>query len=135
MSKINVEKIVEYWKTGGQKDFKSAKAIFESTEEYVHSLFLLHLAIEKSLKSLYVKNHSKHAPFTHNLLYLSQQNQLNLDNKQKQLLAVVNEFNLACRYPDEKLSIDKKATKQFTQGKILAVEDLIQWILEKLQEK
>jgi len=50
------------------------------------------------------------------------------------LIAIVNEFNLACRYPDEKLSIDKKATKQFTQEKILAVEDLIQWILEKLEK-
>jgi len=65
---------------------------------------------------------------------LNQQNQLDLDNKQKQLIAIVNEFNLACRYPDEKLSIDKKATKQFTQEKILAVEDLIQWILEKLEK-
>jgi HEPN domain-containing protein len=65
---------------------------------YASGLFFLHLRLEKSLKAIYVKNNSAHAPFTHNLLGLVEEIGLAVPDVDLQLLAEMNEFNLEARY-------------------------------------
>ncbi len=67
----NMEKFKapEEWFLQAEYDLATAGAMFQSGR-YMYAVFMTHLCIEKALKGLYAKAHSKDAPRTHNLLYL-----------------------------------------------------------------
>jgi HEPN domain-containing protein len=130
----NYKKLVSYWITASEKDLHAAKEIFANTKNYVSVLFYIHLFIEKALKAYYVHKKKTHAPFSHNLLFLSKEAGLDASEKQNALMSEINEFNIECRYPDEKFGIYKKATKSFTMKYLTKAEKLHTWILGQLKQ-
>lgn len=50
-------------------------------------------------------------PMTHRLIFLAETAEMDLSEKQIELLEIVTDFNLEARYPDEKFSFYKKCTK------------------------
>jgi len=125
-------KIIIYWKTASEKDFQAAQEILEKTTTYVTVLFYIHLAVEKILKAYYVQKMGKHAPFSHNLLFLIKSAGLEITEKNRKLLSEINEFNIECRYPDDKFNIYKKATNRFTEKYLKKASIFIEWVLAKL---
>ena len=119
MENREAKQLVRFWKEASIRDLDAARDIFEKTKNYVTVLFYIHLAIEKILKALYVYDRREHAPFSHNLMYIAKETGVDLSMKDKKIFAEINEFNIECRYPDEKFMIYKKATKSLT-GKYLA---------------
>ena len=67
-------------------------------------------------------------------MYLSEKADLDLNNKNLELLEEVSDFNLEARYPDDKFSFYKKATSEFTEDKLKEIEGLKKWLLQKLQQ-
>jgi HEPN domain-containing protein len=134
MDKVKTEQLVKYWQESSLMDFQTAEDIFEKTKNYVAVLFYLHLSIEKIIKAFYVYKKNNHAPFSHNLLYLSKESGLDVTEKDILLLSEINEFNLESRYPDEKFSIYKKAGKTFTGKYLKEGKKLREWISEKLRK-
>lgn len=116
------KKLVSYWLTASQKDLDAAKEIFNNTRHYVSVLFYIHLFIEKALKAYYVAAKGSHAPFSHNLVFLCKEAGLDAEETNIKLLSEINEFNIECRYPDEKFSIYKKAKKSFTKKYLIKGE-------------
>jgi HEPN domain-containing protein len=68
---VNIQKIIKYWKKSAEKDFETAKTLFK-LKHYPYCLFFSHLALEKLLKGLVVRKTKKHAPYTHDLVYLAE---------------------------------------------------------------
>lgn len=93
----------------------------------------MHLALERAFKALFVQENSDHPPFTHNLLHLIERTGVDCGEADKMLFAMINEFNLESRYPDEKYELYKKATKSFANKYLLETDRLRLWILEKLK--
>lgn len=108
---------------------------FEKTDNYVTVLFYLHLSIEKMLKSFYVSTMNKHAPFSHNLIFLSKEVNLEINDTDRILLSEINEFNIESRYPDHKFSIYKIADRDFTRKYLNEGNKFRKWILHKLEKK
>ncbi len=127
----DVNKLIKYWSQGSDLDFKAAQEIIHKTQQYVNVLFMLHLSLEKALKAVYVYKFQDHAPYTHNLIQLA--TKLELDIEDRITFSEINEFNLRCRYPDDKYEIYKKATKTSTMKYFLYTQDLRKWILQKLK--
>lgn len=134
MTKSDLKKIVQYWKTGSDLDFDSAKAIAEKAKKNVQACFFLHLSIEKILKAYIVFTTDDHAPYIHNLPVLAKKANLVLNEDQRELLVIVNDFNMRCRYPDDKYSIYKKVTAAVTRKLLKRVGEFNQWISEKLKK-
>jgi HEPN domain-containing protein len=132
MTKKNINKLVAYWMTSSEMDFSSAEEIAEKTSQYVNVLFLLHLSIEKILKAYYVHKFQDDAPFTHNLIHLASKTEL--DVKDKKTLAEMNEFNLRCRYPDDKFQIYKKSNKKMVLKMLKFTKEFREWMMLKLKE-
>lgn len=83
------------------------------------------------MKAFYIKNRKKNPPLTHNLIYLAQIAELNLDERRKDLLIEATAFNIESRYPDsetEKVDIDY-AREKYKQAK-----EVLNWIEEKLKK-
>jgi HEPN domain-containing protein len=128
----NTKHLIDYWVRGSTEDLEGAREIIHQTSRYASGLFFLHLALEKALKALYCKKMSTHAPYSHNLLGLTEKIGITLTDSDIQILAEINEFNLEARYPDEKYSLQKRATKQFALRYLQKAEALQTWILERL---
>lgn len=135
MTKNNISKLSAYWIKASEIDASTARDIFENTTKYVTVLFHIHLAIEKILKAAYVTRKKEHAPYSHNLLYLAKSAEIDLSDDYIKFLSEVNEFNLECRYPDEKFSIYKKANKRFAEKYLKSMEKFREWISERLKKE
>ncbi|MBU1628436.1 HEPN domain-containing protein [bacterium] len=70
MMEFDINKTVNYWVEGAEYDMSVPDALFQAGK-YPYALFIAHLAIEKLLKALVVKETKKHAPHTHSLPLLA----------------------------------------------------------------
>ena len=81
----------------------------------------------------WVERQNETAPFSHNLVYLSEKSGLELHEDDLELLEEISDYNLEARYPDDKLSFFKKCTIEFTENKLKQIEEVRKWLLRQLQ--
>ena len=124
---FNTDKIISFWITGSDDDFETMQAMYD-TKRYSWSLFLGHIMIEKLLKAYYVQVNKTHPPFTHNLLKLAKESQLEIDEEIKVQLTTITAFNINTRYDDYKRSFSKKCTPTYTEKWSNIIKDLRLWI-------
>lgn len=134
---IPTEKIADlfaYWNDGAQEDLETAQLVFFKAQRFGPSLFFLHLSLEKRLKALFVKKLGLYAPLTHNLLSLAQRCELDMTPERETLLADINEFNMATRYPSEKSRFYANASKEMVEKYLNQGIELHTWISENLKK-
>ena len=129
--KFDVEKTISYWLESAEYDLKTAESLF-ITERYPYSLFFGHLAIEKLLKALVVKDTKEHAPHTHSLPFLASKISLEIPEYIERKLATFMEFYFEARYPNEQKSFYIKCTKDFTKKNLEDISEVFRWLKEKL---
>ena len=95
----NIQKHIDHWKNGATEALETAEILIGKNKN-LFGLFFCHLAIEKQLKSLYVKNKEDFPPKTHKLLFLSNNAGIEIDNKMKLFFSELMEFQLEGRYPE-----------------------------------
>jgi HEPN domain-containing protein len=125
MSTFNIEKQIEYWKSSALSDIETAEILIEKGK-FLHGLFFCHLTIEKALKAHYVNSTQTLAPKTHDLIFLLDRTNLQLDEKHKLFLVVLMKYQLEGRYPEYKINTPskEKANEYFNQTKDLLVKKL-----------
>ncbi len=123
---------IKYWLNTATQDWKVTGHLFEK-RDYSYALFFCHLALEKTLKAIYVKKQDETPPFSHNLVYLSEKAGLELQQNNLELLEEISDYNLEARYPDDKFSFFKRCTKKFTSNKIKQIEEIRKWLLQQIR--
>jgi HEPN domain-containing protein len=129
-----VEKLdyIRYWIRTSADDLISMESVFNAGR-YDWSLYIGHLALEKILKAVWVKNNEGNIPTkTHNLLKISEEAKLEFNEEQILFLNRVTNFNLETRYPDYKLDFFKSCTKEFAEENIKMIKDLYECIKDKI---
>ncbi len=129
---LNIEKIIQYWKTEAEDDLQVAEHLIEK-QDYSYALFFGHLAVEKILKALYVGHKKAHAPPIHNLLRLAKLIALDLDSRQKDTLIVISSFNIEARYPDIKRAFRSKCTKEYTSEQMSRIKEIFQCLKKMMK--
>ena len=118
---------IQYWLTSAKHDLESADSIF-TTGLYDWCLFVGNLALEKTLKALFVaKNNNALPPKIHNLVRLAELSGVKLTDEQKFTLDKINDFNLQTRYPDYKLEFYKRADEQFATEYLNKIKEFYTW--------
>ncbi|MBU2446239.1 MAG: HEPN domain-containing protein [Bacteroidetes bacterium] len=125
------EKLINYWVSSSEVDFQAMENLYKS-KDFVWSLFVGHLVIEKLLKGLYLKHKGINPPPTHNLQKLAQLVGINITTEQDNLLADITTFNMRTRYPDQKFEFYKKSTNRFTKYYIDQIKELREWLKQLL---
>jgi len=100
--------------------------------EYVWTLFVGHLCIEKLLKAYYVKEVDTTAPRIHDLYKLAMRCNLEMSEEQMDSLQYVTLFNIEARYEEYKRDFYYKCTKAFAESNIKTIEGVRTWLLEKI---
>jgi HEPN domain-containing protein len=95
---IDIEKQVAFWRDGAQEDLTVAEELLE-WGRVRHGLFFLHLALEKILKAHVCRQTRDLAPRLHNLVRLAELAETHLSEQYMDILAEMNRFAIAGRYP------------------------------------
>ena len=127
----NIELIVKHWQSSSNQNYGTMQNLLK-TKDYSWALFLGHLAIEKLLKAVYVKNIQKHAPYTHDLLRIAEKANLKFLKEQIEWLDQITTFNLNARYDNYKQDFYKLCNVEFTTIWINRIEDLRKWLISQL---
>ncbi|MDP4116541.1 MAG: HEPN domain-containing protein [Bacteroidota bacterium] len=123
---------IDYWVKTSECDLSSMQTIFQAGK-YDWSLFIGHLALEKILKALWIKDNERNfPPKSHNLLKLAEETSYKPDEGKKILLVRITSFQLESRYPDYKLDFYNKCTKEFTEENIINITELHKCIMEMI---
>lgn len=126
------EEHIKYWLDSAEHDLETLDALYE-TGKYDWSLFIGHLVLEKLLKAIFVKNNdNKIPPKLHNLVRLSEESHLKIDNNKKIILDKINDFNIEVRYPDYKNEFYKTCTKEFAEEYLKEIKELYQWLKSQI---
>lgn len=124
------DELVTHWRESAEDNYHSMLNMF-SSGEYVWSLFVGHLCIEKLLKACYVQTVDTTVPRIHDLYKLANRCGLEMTEEQKDALQYVNLFNIEARYEEYKREFHRKCTKSFAAKSIATIEELRAWLLKK----
>ena len=124
---INKENVIKHWISTSEGNLETMIQLYNN-KNYSWSLFLGHISTEKLLKAYYVKKHSRHAPFTHNLYRIAELSNLEISDEQADLLDKITTFNINARYDDYKREFYSLCTKEFTEEWIENIKKIQQWI-------
>lgn len=125
------DELIAYWLDSAEANHASMLNMF-ANGEYVWSLFVGHLCIEKLLKAYYVKEIDTIAPRIHDLYKLAVRCNLEMSEEQMDSLQYVTLFNIEARYEEYKRDFYKKCTRAFTELNIKTIEGVRIWLLEKI---
>ena len=132
MTKREIKKLQEYWQKTAKRDYDTMLGLYR-IKRYPESLFFGYIVLEKILKAHVVKKTKKQAPKIHNLIQLTELSGIRLSDDDKNLLDLVNIFNLRARYPDYKLRFFKSYNNKEAAGeKIKKIKKLYNKICQKL---
>lgn len=120
---MHAEEVVRYWLKSSALDLEAASSLLKN-KKYTHALFFGHLSLEKLFKACYVKKTGQHAPYTHDLIKLAREANLNLPKEHEEWLPEINTFNIRARYLDTKFQFFKKCTVAFTKAKFSKIEEI-----------
>lgn len=126
---FDLEKTVAYWVDSAAYDLETGRTLLRS-KKYPYALFFGHLALEKLLKAVVVKNSGEHAPYSHSLIMLARRTGIDIPEAMLDQLAEYMEFHTEARYPDVKMDFYQKCTKEFASEKFAELRKVYQWLLK-----
>lgn len=127
----NIDKLTRFWASEADEALNVADHLVEK-EDFSYALFFGHLALEKLLKALCVKEQREHAPPIHNLVRLARIAGVELDKQAESDLVTITAFNIESRYPDFKGSFRRKCTRKFTTKQMEVIKRYFKWLKSKL---
>lgn len=130
---FDFNKTIEYWADSATYDLETGESLLE-LKRYPYALFFGHLALEKLLKALVVKNTKEHAPFTHSLTLLASKAGVQIPDSILDQLAEYMEFHYESRYPDERKGFYKKCTADFARKKFVEIKEVYSWFSLSLKK-
>lgn len=113
-------------------DLHTAEAMLKAGR-YLYVAFMCQQAVEKILKAFYVQKESELPPRTHNLLYIVDMLEIDMQNKDLALLSQLNQFYLESRYPGERVKLAKVIGKNETQEMLERTKGVWKCLRRKLQ--
>ena len=121
--------LMNYWIESSDEDYDTMMYM-KAGKKNTWCLFMGHLVIEKLLKALYAKNNKNapYAPKSHDLLHLAEKTELELTDRQEDLLDTITRFNMNARYDDYKKEFYLKCTDEYTEQQLKNIEEVRLWL-------
>ncbi|MEW6053531.1 MAG: HEPN domain-containing protein [Nitrospirota bacterium] len=127
---MNKEKAINYWFNMADYDLKTAQVMLDGGR-YLYVGFMCHQVIEKALKGLYVKQHNRIPPYTHNLFTLCADLNLVLTEEHQDFLVKLNPLNIEARYPEMKEKLGKAISKKKAHVLLEKTRSAYKWLKSK----
>jgi HEPN domain-containing protein len=130
---MDIEQHLSMWIKSSADNYKSMLNMFKAGE-YMWSLFVGHLVLEKLLKAYYIKVIDNNVPYVHDLHKLAIRCGLELTESQKDSLRYITLFNIEARYEEYKGDFYKKCAREFAEKNINIIKELRDWLMQKIEQ-
>lgn len=130
----DVRKIVYYWLSSANKDWIAAQ-VLRKQKLYVHALIAGHLALEKYIKAVIVRQTREHSAYGHDLLYLLGKTNLAVEKEDLDILRTIGNFQSQGRYPDWELKFYDLVNQRYAKYYFKQMERLRKWFKSELSKK
>jgi HEPN domain-containing protein len=117
------------WFRQAQYDLGTAESLFGS-ERYPPVLFFCHLALEKSLKALYIEKYNDIPEKTHSLLLLVELLELQLPQHLVDSLLIINRLGVTGRYPHNLEKMLEQYTHVQTRKILDETKEILTWLIQ-----
>ncbi len=125
---MDVEKQVDYWRSGSEEDIAAAETLMERGH-LRHALFFAHLCLEKALKAHVTRKTGDVPPRIHNLVRLAELAGLALDSERADFLRRFNLYQLEGRYPEMgEAQLDTETANE----RLALAKEMVGWLTVKL---
>jgi len=131
---MDVDAVVHYWVELAESDWPVVDHLFASGD-YNYALFLGHLYLEKLLKALVVSITRRHAPRTHNLLFLAERAGLTVSEERRDVLVRTTGYSIETRYPSEYAELRNQYTREYCEREIGIIREVGEWLKSELSHK
>lgn len=125
---FNLEKQIEYWKSGADNDLETANILIQNTK-IIQGLFFCHLSIEKILKAIFVKVNVQIPPKSHDIFYLADKADIVMPEEQMLIAQILMKYQLEGRYPEY---YPKPPTYDLATKYFIETQNLLEWLKKKL---
>lgn len=125
---FNIEKQIEYWKSGADSDLETAEILIQN-KKFVQGLFFCHLCIEKITKAILVKETNQIPPKSHDIFYLANKAQIDLPDEKQKIVQILMKYQLEGRYPEY---YPKPPSLELTMKYLKETQNLLKWLKMKL---
>ena len=119
------------WFKQSDYDYKTALFMHESGR-YFYAVFMCHLAIEKAMKGLYLKNLTIIPPKIHKLNYFIDKLKLLPDEEFMNFIASLDNAGVATRYPESLKIISSEYKKKNTLDILVKSKEILRWLKKEL---
>lgn len=124
-AEFDVDKQIAHWRKGADEAWEAAVDMISKDHRIQFGLFFVHLALEKIVKAHIRRTKRKMPPHIHNLTRLAELAEISLDDKDKKVLAEINEFNIEGRYSD---LLGPPISLQDARGYLRRAKGTFQWL-------
>ena len=127
------EEKVRYWLDIANYDLDTAEAMHQ-TGRWLYVAFMCHQVIEKTIKAYWCSTQPEDPPYTHSHKRLADGCGLykQMDNKQRDFINTIINYNIEARYPEDKEELSHTLTDSFCRQMIEGTKQLQQWIKDRL---
>ncbi|MBN2244498.1 MAG: HEPN domain-containing protein [Candidatus Aminicenantes bacterium] len=127
MTERQIKKSYDEWNKQSSYDFETAQAMF-SSGRYIYAIFFCHLAVEKLLKGIFLKESKKEPEKIHNLNYFIEKLDLKIDTEKRDFIDNLNDLSVPVRYPDELEKLLKDFDNKETAEILKKTGELLTWL-------
>lgn len=115
-----------------QYDLETARHMLK-TGRYLYTVFMCHLAVEKTLKARVCETTGRTPPKTHDLIRLLQLSRLTLPADLLDFLGKLGSASIVTRYPEDFSEIIRVYTEDVAEAYLKKAEEIVQWITGQLR--
>ena len=126
-----MEERTKEWLRQSDYDMDTADYMFHGGR-YFYSVFMCHLAIEKSLKGLYYERLRQFPPKSHSLVYLLNEMGIKPPEEQGRFIIKLSEASIPTRYPEDLARLQRDYTQDIVEEILAKSKEVITWIRRQL---
>lgn len=123
---------VKEWLEQSEYDLDTAKSLYRA-RRYLYTIFMCHLAIEKALKALVVKQTGKAPPKTHNLINLMKLANAALTDEQIKFVSRLSLAGVVTRYPEELKRAIAEYPRHVTRDYLNRTEEVVECLKHQIE--
>lgn len=123
---------VKLWVERAEYDLESAKSML-SNGRYLYVAFMCQQAVEKILKGFIQNRTGTLAPYTHNLVLLSEESGLEFSEDQLDFFVVMSGYYINTRYPDVKQKLAQDLNESKSKEILKKSEEVFRWLKNELK--
>jgi HEPN domain-containing protein len=124
-----MKKAAAIWMDDAEYDIKSAEVMLKSGR-YFYVVFMCHLAIEETLKAIWVASKKGLPPKAHRLTHLSEQlvNKKEIPDDMAALIKELDDKSLHVLYPEGRLAFAGKVNREYTETVFRDTVSTLEWL-------